>query len=309
MPILTMHLFPEPERPTDGLWRGYRVGNRRVLGVSVSGWPVLHVCKGYTICVDSKGDERRRGVSEVLDWDTGMFMEDKDGRLSGYRLDSDGDWRPDETVLVELTARIGGSPALARHQQAKTGRWAKVPQSVKDELHGWIVTVSGGLQAPDLYLHGIPGCGKSTTLTALADELREQGVQPFTVEAVALATATRDGYSRPDARQASDSMWSGLRDARVAILDDPSAGFRVGLGDDKKKTDGDLWALLQGVLDHRKRTGNPIVFADNNGVRALRDGGLDPRLVDRLSAFQPITFPAVSYRRQARLNPNGGSHD
>jgi len=301
MRIATMQLFQDPEQPDAGMWNGYRVGNRRVLGVAASGWPVLGIGKTYTLCIDKKGYERRRGISEALDVDAGMFMEDKDGRLSGYRRDDDGDWRPDETVLVDLTARIGGSPAMERQQAAKTGRWAKVPQGVKDTLHNWVVSVTGGVQVSDLYLFGVPGCGKSTTLLALTDELREQGLQPFTIDAIALATATREGYSRHDRRDESDMMWSGMRDSKVAIVDDLSAGLRP--------NDADLWTRMQGILDHRKRTGNPIVFADNKGASALSAAGLEPRIVDRLSAFQPIAFPAISYRRQSRTNPNGGGHD
>lgn len=289
MPVTSMHMFPNPERPDkDGKWRGFHVGQRNVYGVAATGWPIVAIAKDHTVTVNHKGHEILRGVMEVIDLDRDLFMESKFGRLSGWRRDSYGDWVPDESVIHTLSAIADAQDAVEQAKQAHAGRWAQVPSKIQQVLTPWVLGVMAGSPQPDLYLLGAPGCGKTTTLGILASELREQCVSVYSVDGIVLSTTTRDGYSRADRRDVADGHWRQLETAQVAIVDDISAGWRA--------TDADLWTRMQGVLDSRKKAGLPVVLADNNGPTALAEAGLEPRIVDRLKAFSPVKFTNGSYR-------------
>lgn len=297
--------FDGPERPANGVWhdrngRAFDVGIRAVWGTDCAGNPIVTQPAqaggrdvGYVVSIDAQGYERRRGTLEVVVRSpdgSAVFALQRDGALRGYRRTATqsryDDWQLDPTAATEAMRVARLTPV------ARDARWVQVPTKAQGDLKRAILDVLTGKPARNLWLHGVPGAGKTTAIRATIDEATAQGATALYLPMLDLVSETRNGYAFDDARARAKALWAAARDTQVLAIDDLTAAMRAGADD--------LRGKLQELLDARERHRLPTIVADNTSLDGMRANGYDDRLCSRFGAFNAIDFGTVDHRTMSR---------
>jgi hypothetical protein len=269
-----------------------------IYGRDVAGRPIVRPRrKGQGAAVLIDGYEVMRGADQVAVSyadRSAVFAELRGEHWRGFRRppgDFKGEWPTDPSAIPEALRAAGIDSAEVR-SQADTERWAQVDATVRPLVKRWLMATLRGEYSAGLYLHGVPGSGKTTTLRAIAAEFAAAGRSACILDVRSFGTELRGSYNGG----ASAGVANALRDARTAslcLIDDLTAGG-------KRDADSEIDAVIDARLNARL----PTVIADNADPSQWTLLGLHERVASRLSALTPIAFPRTDHRhRKVQVQP------
>ena len=140
-----------------------------------------------------------------------------------------------------------------------------------------------------LFMHGIPGCGKTWLASALLRRAILAGRRGLSVHWVSMLARVRATY-RPDASESEFTLMAPLESVNLLLLDD--------LGSTGDDTAHSRRLLLQVIHERDRMSAQTIITSNLTPGSLYRQ--LDPRTVDRLrSRCHVLKMPKRSLREDA----------
>lgn len=277
----------EPTTPPDGLppEPGLRDGHTIACTAAKAkrlGYWTARDPQGYEYIVGHSYHRRKDGTAKTVETDCW-------GRQRCWEHDKAGnatETSPD--LLADQWA--AAVPAKLRSKRPWTLPGGGEPVQVGNALHrlrGWAQTYLAGQHQLSVWLHGEPGRGKTQAAVWAAADLTAGGKRVMQVDVAELQRRLRETYGADTTlRRTFDADLQTWIEVEVLILDDVGAEAQA----------EDMRSLLFQVIDRRQNAERVTLATSNLSIEDLRKTAIDPRLVSRLSAYQPIWMAGPDHR-------------